>query len=263
MDTSARTANALAKTLAAALVVSIVGVLMIGSRLAPSSAALQERILESLVKQDVPIKIKIKKEKEQSFKDLNNRKWAREFELEVTNTGDKPIYFLYINLITDVKLNGTTPLVFNLTYGRPELGDLVTKALPDDIPIKPKESCVLKLHPGQMLAWESSVAEGKHPDAMKLQVLPQLLSFGDGTGYFVNTPYPPASGRQAHHKVRSDQPKRSSKNLGRSTPPGVHDARSFATQKPAKFLPVNFLSADTSNSIGPENLTQRLKREYV
>lgn len=101
MNTSTGNPNALAKSVAAALVLAVVGTLIIGSRPAQSSAAVQERILESLVKQDVPIKVKIKKEKEQSFKDLNNRKWAREFELEVTNTGDKPIYFLYINLITD------------------------------------------------------------------------------------------------------------------------------------------------------------------
>jgi hypothetical protein len=46
---------------------------------------------------------KLKKEKEESFKDLKNEKWLREFELEVTNTGDKPIYFLYIMLGTNVK----------------------------------------------------------------------------------------------------------------------------------------------------------------
>lgn len=150
-----------------------------------------------------------------------------------------------------VKIDGTTPLVFNLMYGRPELGDLVSKALPNDVPIKPQESYVLKLHPGQIPAWESSVAEGSHPDAMKLQVLPQLLSFGDGTGYFVNTPYPPAPNRQPHYEIKDEQRKRSSENLGQSTsPPGVQYTRSFATQKPANFLPVNFLSSDI-NSVSP------------
>jgi hypothetical protein len=36
---------------------------------------------------------------------------VREFELEVKNTGEKPIYLIYIELISDVKL-GNTPLVF-------------------------------------------------------------------------------------------------------------------------------------------------------
>jgi hypothetical protein len=250
MDDSSMSLNTVGKVVAFLLVLFVGSVLLMGSRPTSGSAALQERILESLVKQELPIKVKIKKEKEQSFKDLNNRKWVREFELEVTNTGDKPIYFLYINLITDVKIDETTPLVFNLMYGRPELGDLVSKALPDDVPIKPKESYVLKFHPGQIPAWESSVAEGNHPDAMKLQVLPQLLSFGDGTGYFVNTPYPPAPKRQADYEVKKEQRKRSNKNLGQSTsPPNLQDRKSFATQKPAMFLPVNFLSAETSNSL--------------
>jgi hypothetical protein len=86
-----------AKTLAVALVLSVVGVLMTASRLT-SSAAFQERIFENKIPAHIPIKIKIKKEKEESFKDLKNEKWLREFELEVTNTGDKPIYFLYIML---------------------------------------------------------------------------------------------------------------------------------------------------------------------
>src|SRR5256886_2138983 len=60
---------------------------------APAAQSRKERILENLIKKNVPIKVNVKKEKEESFKDLNNEKWVREFELEVTNTGDKPIYF--------------------------------------------------------------------------------------------------------------------------------------------------------------------------
>ena len=252
MDDSSKSFSTVGKIIAVLLVLFVVGVLITSPRLTPSSAAMQERVLESLVKQDLPIKVKIKKEKEESFKDFKNRKWPSEFELEVTNTGDKPIYFLYINLITDVKIGGTTPLVFNLMYGRPELGDIISKALPDDVAIKPKESYVFKLHPGQIPAWENSVAEASHPDATKLQVLPQVISFGDGTGYFVNTPYPTAPKRQADYEGRQEQRKRSNKNVGGSpSPPSVDDRKSLATQKPAKFLPVNFLSAEPADSLSP------------
>jgi hypothetical protein len=68
------------------LVLSIVGVLVLAS-----SSAAQERIFENKVPAHIPIKIKIRKEKEESFKDLKNEKWLGEFELEVTNTGDRPI----------------------------------------------------------------------------------------------------------------------------------------------------------------------------
>lgn len=189
------TSNTAGKTIALVLVF-FVGVLLIPSHPTSGGAAFQERILESSIRQQVPIEIKIKKEKEESFKDLKNGKWVREFELEVTNTGEKPIYFLFLHLVTDVRMGGT-PLLFDLLYGRAELGDLVSKALPDDVPIKPKETYTFKLYPGQIPAWENSVADGDHPDATKINVVPQGLSFGDGTGYFGNTPYPPAP-KQTH-----------------------------------------------------------------
>jgi len=213
MNTSVNNPNAVAKTLAAALVFSVVGVLITASRLTSSSAALQERILDNGVRQHVPIKIKIKKEKEASFKDLKNEKWVREFELEVTNTGEKPIYYLYLDLVTDVKMAGR-PLVFSLQYGRAELGDLVSKALPDDIPIKPKETYIFTLHQGQIPAWEKSVREGRHADATKLHVALQALSFGDGTGYFGNTPYPLATQTQPDYGIKQERQSRSKNKYG-------------------------------------------------
>jgi hypothetical protein len=254
MDASSKSLNTVGKIIAVLLVLFVVGVLLTASRPTSSSAVVQERILENKVREHLPIRVKIKKEKEESFKDLKNGKWVREFELEVTNTGDKPIYFLYIDLISDVKVEGTRlSLVFNLQYGRPELGDLVSKALPEDVPIKPRESVVLKFHPGQIPAWEKSVAEGRHPDATKLDVLPQLISFGDGTGYFGNTLYPPGSRAQLDFQGKEEQSnRRKQKILRRSTsPPSVQAKRSATFQKPATFSPVNFLSAEPSSSLSP------------
>ena len=93
MNTSANNPNPLAKTLAAIVIVAVVAVLMLASRQTSTSAAFQERTFENKIPAHIPIKIKIKREKEQKFKELNNEKWLREFELELTNTGDKPIYF--------------------------------------------------------------------------------------------------------------------------------------------------------------------------
>ena len=61
----------MATTLAAVLVVSVVGILMIGPPLTSSSAAMQqERTLETkYIREHLPIRVKIKKEKEESFKD--------------------------------------------------------------------------------------------------------------------------------------------------------------------------------------------------
>ena len=178
---------------------------------------MQERILENKIPEHIPVRIKIRKEKEKSFKDLNNEKWlhelefeitntgkwAREFELEVTNTGDKPIYYVYLDLVTDVKMAGM-PLIFSLQYGRAGLGDLVSKARADDVAIKPKETYGFKLHEGQIPAWEKSITQGRHPDATKIRVLLYGLSFGDGTGYFGNTKYPPVSKARADFGIQKD-----------------------------------------------------------
>src|ERR1700742_3475691 len=79
MNTSANKPNALAKTLAAIMILAVVSVLMLASRQTSSNAALQERIFENKIPAHIPIKIKIKREKEQSFKELRNEKWLREF----------------------------------------------------------------------------------------------------------------------------------------------------------------------------------------
>jgi hypothetical protein len=154
-----------------------------------ASVAMQDRVFQNNIKKEVPIKLQIKKEKEKSFKELKNGQWIGEFELELTNTGDKPIYFLYITLVSDVQQGGT-PFVFPLQYGRSELGDILTKAESQDVPIKPGETYVFTIHPGQIKAWEKIVTKGESPDATKLSAELQALSFGDGTGYFGNTPYP-------------------------------------------------------------------------
>jgi hypothetical protein len=150
----------------------------------------QERVLQNNIKESVPIKVNIKKGKEKWFKSLENGKWIGQFELELTNTGDKPIYFVYITLVSDVE-SGGTPMVFPLQYGRNELGDIITKAEEKDTPIKPGETHVFTIHPSQIKAWENILEKGQYPDVTKLTVMPQMLSFGDGTGYFANTPFPP------------------------------------------------------------------------
>lgn len=143
-----------------------------------------ERQLEDAIPKHVPLKIKIKKEKEAGFKDLKNERWAREFELEVTNTGLKPIYYLYLYVVTDIKAAKGFRIVFPLTYGRSELGDIKTKPEPTDVPISPGETVSLKIHSGQLDAWDLARQKENRPFPKRLQVTIQVLSFGDATGYF-------------------------------------------------------------------------------
>ena len=143
----------------------------------------EERELEDQLPKHLPIKIKIKAGKEKGFKDLKNDFWARDFVLEVKNIGDKPIYFLSLNLWSDVKAASGQFIVFGLVFGQIELGDIRVKAQPGDMSIKPGETYGFPIHPGELEAWEFMNRKENRPPAKKLRVSFDLMSFGDGTGY--------------------------------------------------------------------------------
>ncbi len=76
-------------------------------------------------------------------------------------------------------------------YGRPELGDILTKATSDDVPIKPGETIHLNVSASGTRLWEIMVSEQRFPQSTKFTAEFQQLSFGDGTGFFASEPYPP------------------------------------------------------------------------
>lgn len=87
----------------------------------------------------VPLKIKIKREKEEKALDINNKNWFRGIEIEVTNTSEKPIYFLSLDIeLVDLAQTVQTLRVFLLSYGRGEFIEQNTKPIPEDLPIEPK-----------------------------------------------------------------------------------------------------------------------------
>ena len=236
----------MAKTLAAALVLSVVGILMTASLRTSSSAALQERVFENKIPAHIPIKIKIKKEKEPSFKDLKNEKWLREFELELTNTGDRPIYYIEITMDTEVGYEGSGPsIVFPLRYGRAELGDIVTKATSDDVAIKPGETIILQAKSAEL--WESGVREKRFPEATKFKAELQILSFGDGTGYFGTGLYPPPGRPKAVlNDVKPPQSRKPrARPIERSIGKLSEQSNSSSTFNQPTFMSANFLFSDS------------------
>ncbi|HEV8587784.1 MAG TPA: hypothetical protein VGQ72_02835 [Pyrinomonadaceae bacterium] len=100
----------------------------------------EERELEDTTPKHVPIKVQIKKEKEQAFKDLKNEHWVRDLEIEVKNTGTKPIYFLHLQLHLDTLDSEGKHLAFVLLYGRTELVDVAVPLKPSDVPINAGET---------------------------------------------------------------------------------------------------------------------------
>jgi hypothetical protein len=232
----------MAKILAAALVLSVVGILMMASLRTSSSAAFQERIFENKIPSHILIKIKIKKEKEQSFKDLENEKWLRGLELELTNTGDKPIYFVYLTMGTNVKVDNGLEMVYPLTYGRAQLGDIVSKATSDDSHINPGETIVLQI--GEAPYWEKGVREGRWPQATKFTARIQVLSFGDGTGYFGTELYPPAGRPRAAAKDKKLPDPQKARARPNATLIGKLGAPSTLSRQPT-FMSANFLLEET------------------
>lgn len=144
----------------------------------------EERELEDKIPKHLPIKVKLRKEKEKGFKDLKNEKWIRDFQLEITNTGNKPIYFLSLVLdLPEITAPDGLGMAFSIHYGRSELGRIEPKAGPDDIPIKPGETYVFSFPDSKQLSWEGFRKRENKPDPKKLILLFQIMSFGDGTGF--------------------------------------------------------------------------------
>lgn len=124
----------------------------------------------------LPLKIKVK--------NVNSKKWVHDIEVEVTNTSDRPIYFLdFYILLPEIKVGGGHTLGFWLYYGRPQLLDFSNPVQPDDVPLQPREKYTFKIPESNANSWDNlKEKEGKRePKVMKLMF--QRINFGDGTGY--------------------------------------------------------------------------------
>lgn len=140
----------------------------------------EERKFESTIPAHVPVKVKIKNE--QAFKDMKNKKWARDLEIELRNTGSKPIYFIYMVMVLPDMLVHGNPSGFQITYGRKDLMRLTTPIRSDDMPIQPGESATLKISAAQVGGYERMRDEEKRHEPKKGELDLQLINFGDGTG---------------------------------------------------------------------------------
>ena len=181
----------------------------ISSKAQSLSGPATERVLRNRLHERVPVKIKLREDCEASFKDLNNHTWPSHFAIEVTNTGDKPIYYLALFLRTNSE-GGTTRLmgededkraghlVIDVRYGNNRFGDIVTKANSEDVPLIPGQTVVLTCHEGEAAAIQRGFSEGREADPTRVDIILSVLSFGDGTGLWgVDAmPYPPLNKRK-------------------------------------------------------------------
>lgn len=144
-----------------------------------------KRQLDDRVPGHLPIKVKIKKEKQEGFQDLKNERWARDFELEVTNTGNRPIYALSLLwMLEEVKMPDGNPYGSTFRYGRSEFITVPgERPKPEDIPIQPGETYVFKLSNSSVEGWENWAKKNHLSQPKSIQIFLNFICFGDGTGW--------------------------------------------------------------------------------
>lgn len=149
---------------------------------ASSTVGQSKRTIDIQIPQNVPLKVKLKKDKEKEYQDLNNERWLRSLELEVTNTGDRNIYVLsLVWTLPDVKMpDGAYGSTF--LYGRHEFITVPgTRPTPEDDPLEPGETHVFKMPENTGEGWEHYAKENDL-HAKSVLVFFNFLGFGDGTG---------------------------------------------------------------------------------
>ena len=130
----------------------------------------------------LPIKIKVKKP--EKLKDEKNEEWLGELEVEVTNTGTKPIYFLQIFIdLSDVFASNGLNIAFPIEYGRGELISLSEPVRSDDVPVLPGGVIVLKVPAVDVDGWNRGRAKGELTNPKKVEFFFHYINFGDGTGF--------------------------------------------------------------------------------
>jgi hypothetical protein len=248
------------KKLILLLVIGVISVSLIKGRLWLSIAqSTEERNLEDAVPKHLPIKVWIKEDKEKAFKDLKNRRWARDMEIEVKNTGDRPIYYLKMSvLLTDTKADSDYPLAFPLEFGRAALMDLKERAKPSDTAIAPGETISLLVAEKWLDGWDAFKNSRKKPDPQKLRLLFHVLSFGDGTGYRTTggTAFPRKIGANRDCGTANGTQVAGMRSRG-------HPGFSFGSlisavfaNSPASFLPANLIWAPSFDSNSSPSLIQ-------
>jgi len=207
-----------------------------------------KRTFENKIPGHVPLKVKIKKDKEEKALDPENKNWFRDIEIEITNTSDKPIYFLSMDvimpeLLTDAGVMTTFPLM----YGRVEFYDHNTKPSTEDIPIEPKATHVFKFEDHYKAGYEAWRKKNNKTDPMKLEAWISHLSYGDGTG-FTSMSAIPFPFKQDPDEIGSCVEKARPPDQWSKTPTIFSALYAENFRRPAALLPVNFFAADSRPS---------------
>jgi hypothetical protein len=152
----------------------------------PETGRLSERVIEDQIPSHLPIKVEV----------LNYEKdpLLHHIEVKVTNTGEKPIYYLELHLTLPDVLSDSYPIFFPLRYGRMDLIESGTPIEENDVPIKPGESIILKPDESNVKGFEKWAAKERfsRSDFDRIFLSFEDLIYEDRTGYwsFMGVPRP-------------------------------------------------------------------------
>ena len=120
-------------------------------------------------------------------RNLQSASFPDDFEVVVKNVGSKPIYGIYFGLGFQYTKTGN-----DLFYGDARLANSSELANSTDIPLNVGETGVLKMNASELKVFRMSIDKGIHTlaDFRKMRIVPQIVNFGDDTGYICNSPYP-------------------------------------------------------------------------
>jgi hypothetical protein len=220
----------------------------------------EEREIEDRIPKHLPIKIKIKNA--EKVKDLGNEDWARDFEIEVENRSDKPIYYMRLLLdLPDVRDEGGLQIRFPLRYGRIELVSYLAPLEPGDVPIKPGDSYTFRIAGPHREGWEMYAGRRGMPRGAprKLRLIFGELNFGDGTGFHTRGGLPiDVNKKRAGTACGEGGGKSPSPAVGLNGPPEHHPA--LLTEQMELFLPATFLPVIFSPEIFQGRFTESCRR---
>lgn len=133
--------------------------------------------IENKLPKSVPLKVE--------FKNYNKVDWWHDLELQVTNTGNKPIYYVWLILWLDVKNKDGKQHAISFKFGDngkfypANTDDLATS---DDAAILPGKSYTFKVDASSVKFWDLLKSEESFVRPSEAVLDHGFTSFGDGSG---------------------------------------------------------------------------------
>jgi hypothetical protein len=125
---------------------------------------------------------------------LQSSTFPLEFEVEIKNISDKPIYYIdFAAVLTESRpySPNNRPAGFYLQYGHVRLSSVKERPQSDDIPIRPGDTAILRTAETSRMALRKKAEKDSgfaDKGLSRVVLVLQRINFGDGNGYRNETP---------------------------------------------------------------------------